>query len=127
MVFEIFLGLLWGCFGSGDVYIINMLQMDFAGFCVGVCSGLFSFQEWGVLEQWCGNDALDRSNSEHVLFFYWMKVDGAFFLFPQRVLHRSADREKSARPEAFVNQTSGSLLRALRELKRVDEILQVRT
>lgn len=26
--------------------------------------------------------------------------------------------------EAFVNQTSGSLLRALRELKRVDEILQ---
>lgn len=30
-----------------------------------------------------------------------------------------------ARNEAFVNQTSGSLLRALRELKRVDEILQV--
>lgn len=26
--------------------------------------------------------------------------------------------------KAFVNQTSGSLLRALRELKRVDEILQ---
>ena len=32
-----------------------------------------------------------------------------------------------ARNEAFVNQTSGSLLRALRELKRVDEILQVET
>lgn len=59
-------------------------------------------------------------NCNSVLF--WSELRSSRFSLQElRVITARHGRTMS---KAFVNQTSGSLLRALRELKRVDEILQ---